>query len=331
MSFGPAVPDELPGYVKRSLPLPAEDDGRLTATLVYAEGTLDQPQSGVTVLYLHGFVDYFFQTHVAEAFRAAGHRFFALDLRRYGRSLQPTHRPNYARQVSEYDEEISAAIEFAGGGGPVTLLAHSTGGLIASLYAKHGNQRSRVQRLILNSPFFRFPTRGWLEFKLRFAREIGKRAPRSRLPQRLNRVYGMTIHSSQQGSFSYDLTKKPLDGFPFYGGWVDMILSAQEEVEQGLDLDLPILCLHSAHSRVAGAVPVPEDFRADTVLRVEDIARLAPRLGSGVLVEAIPGGLHDLTLSAPEVRRVAIQRMVDFASDPGGLPESQKPGPAPPR
>ena len=39
------------------------------------------------VLYLHGFVDYFFQTHLAEFFTERGYDFYALDLRKYGRSL----------------------------------------------------------------------------------------------------------------------------------------------------------------------------------------------------------------------------------------------------
>jgi alpha-beta hydrolase superfamily lysophospholipase len=141
---------------------------------------------------------------------------------------------------------------------------------------------------------------------------MGKMFPKQALPEKLNRVYGMTIHASQQGSFDYDLEKKPLDGFPFYGGWIDMILSAQEQVASGLGLQLPVLSLHSDRSRKPGKAPTPEDFRADCVLRVEDIARLSPRLGSRVTDEAIPGGLHDLVLSAPEVRTMAIGRMVDF-------------------
>ena len=40
--------------------------------------------------------------------------------------------------------------------GPVTLLAHSTGGLIASAYMNDGEERNSVERLVLNSPFLDF-------------------------------------------------------------------------------------------------------------------------------------------------------------------------------
>ena len=315
MSFGPPEPDELPGYVKRTLALAPEDDGTLCATLVCKEGGLERTGERGRVLYLHGYCDYFFQTHLADAFTQAGYGFFALDLRRYGRSLRDHNRPNYALYIDDYFEEISASIALVAGDQPLSIVAHSTGGLLASLYAKRGLSRESVSALILNSPFFRFPTSGLLELKLRLGRQVGKLLPKRPLPRALNRVYGMTIHASKQGSFAYDLGKKPLKGFPFYGGWIDMILSAQAEVERGLDLSLPVLCLHSDHSHTPGDAPTPEDFRADTVLRVEDIARLAPRLGRRVSVEAIVGGLHDLVLSAPEVRQLAIERMLSFLNE----------------
>lgn len=316
MSFGPPEPDELPGYVRRTLTLAPEDDGPLSATLVCKDGALEQTHERGRVLYLHGWVDYFFQTHLADAFTQAGYGFFALDLRRCGRSLHTENRPNYARHIDEYFEEISAAIELIAGPAALSIVAHSTGGLIASIYAKRGQQRERLTHLILNSPFFRFPTSGLTELKLRVGRQVGRLLPKRPLPQDLNRVYGMTIHASEQGSFSYDLAKKPLGGFPFYGGWVDMILTAQAEVERGLGLSLPVLALHSDRSHKPGSAPVAADFVSDTVLRVADIAELSPRLGSHVSVEAIHGGLHDLVLSAPEVRQKTIQRMLAFLTNP---------------
>ncbi|MEK8226237.1 alpha/beta hydrolase [Oerskovia sp. M15] len=39
------------------------------------------------VLYVHGFVDYFFQAHLGDAFEEHGYAFYAIDLRGYGRSL----------------------------------------------------------------------------------------------------------------------------------------------------------------------------------------------------------------------------------------------------
>ncbi len=43
------------------------------------------------VLYIHGFIDYFFQTEMAEQFNQHGYDFYALDLRKYWSfSLEPS-------------------------------------------------------------------------------------------------------------------------------------------------------------------------------------------------------------------------------------------------
>lgn len=308
-----SIPDELPGFRQVTHPLPLEDDGELCATLVYSERTRLEP-GGPTVLYLHGFVDYFFQTHMAEAFEAAGFRFFALDLRRHGRSLRPGNRPCFARKVDEFFPEIDWALDSIQAGGPVVIVAHSTGALISALYASRGLHRACVSALIMNSPFVRFPLRSpVLKAKLAVGKTVGRILPKLVVPQDLNAVYGMTLHASQHGEWSYDLHKKPLRGFSFFAGWSTMITSAQDEVARGLDLGIPVLLLHSARSHAAGRLPEPEDFRSDTVLFVEDMIELAPRFGSNVQRSAIEDGLHDLTLSAPAARQAALSRMVEFA------------------
>ena len=54
------------------------------------------------MLYLHGFNDYFFQTHLADAWLEAGFDFYALDLRKYGRSLGEHQTPNYITSLEAY-------------------------------------------------------------------------------------------------------------------------------------------------------------------------------------------------------------------------------------
>ena len=88
------------------------------------------------MLYLHGWNDYFFQTHVADALSAAGFAFYALDLRRYGRSLRLGQLRGFIADLSEYDQELSAAADLiAADHEHLTLLGHSTGGLTATLWA----------------------------------------------------------------------------------------------------------------------------------------------------------------------------------------------------
>ncbi|MFH5877555.1 alpha/beta hydrolase [Arthrobacter sp. NA-172] len=117
------------------------------------------------VLYLHGWADYFMQTELAEFLAASGFHFYALDMRKFGRSLRPGQTPGYTTDLSVYDEDLDAALlsirqdiaERTGSAEPPTvhLLAHSLGGLVAALWADRNP--GRIATLTLNSP--------WLELQ----------------------------------------------------------------------------------------------------------------------------------------------------------------------
>ena len=102
-----------------------------------------------------GYIDYFFQSHLGAQFIANGFDFYALDLRKYGRSLLAHQHPNYCKDIAEYFEEITFAIRqiHESSNGDRFLLGHSTGGLIASNYMNDGQEKELIKGLILNSPF----------------------------------------------------------------------------------------------------------------------------------------------------------------------------------
>ena len=71
---------------------------------------------------------------MARSYARLGGAFYALDLRRYGRSLRPNQIPFWCTRLETYDEEIDASLEIirrAYPQLPVLMLGHSTGGLIA--------------------------------------------------------------------------------------------------------------------------------------------------------------------------------------------------------
>ncbi len=116
--------------------MPDDYEGAVVATLVHRAA--DRPGSRGAVLHVHGFCDYFFQTATAEFFTALGFDFFALDLRKHGRSLLPHQTPNFCLDLAEYYADLDAAlasIRERTGHSQVVISAHSTGGLIAPLWA----------------------------------------------------------------------------------------------------------------------------------------------------------------------------------------------------
>ncbi len=275
-------PDRLlPGFESLELPAPDDYDGRVVATLVRLPAA-DAPRG--PVLYVHGFIDYFFQRQMAERFAAEGYAFYALDLRKHGRSLLPRQHPCFCKDIAEYHDDITRALEEIGA--DVLLAGHSTGGLICSLYKHEGRLQDRVRALWLISPFF-----DWKEErkgKLRIARMLGWFSPFMNDPKSVLPAYVRSIHKNWGGEWDFDLSLKPLMGFPVYFGWVRAIFAAHAKVHAGLKLEIPVLSMHSDDG--------------DIVLDWKQVASWSRTLGSKVSVLPFPGGLHDLVLSRREIR-----------------------------
>ena len=322
------VPDTaLLGFEATTLPLERADDGEMVATLV--RGMCDAP-SRCAVLYLHGFADYFFQSHVADALNESGWDFYALDLRRYGRSLRPGQRPNFCLDLAEYDAELGAAIDIVRreeGHDTLVLLGHSTGGLVASLYAHRGARRAAVDGVVLNSPFFGFAVPFPHSMLLSIGGTVGAVAPWIADPRGLSPRYAESLLAEHHGEWTYDTRWKPVRGFPVYYGWLRAIRKAHAQVRRGLGVQCPVLLMHSSGS-MSGVGAWDDAFLShDIVLAVSDMKAVGPRLGGDVTLEEIEGGLHDLFLSALPARTAAIEKVIAWlasrfpAAQPTGVPE----------
>jgi len=298
MDVDEAVPDVLGGdWVQRTLHLRPDDQGPAVATLVHRRDA-GADRARPAVLYVHGFVDYFFQTHVADALAARGYDLYAVDLRDYGRSIRPGREPNDTRSLATYAEELDAAVGLVRAEhDQVVLLGHSTGGLIAALWAHHRRGRGLVDAVVLNSPWL--DLRGsvlertaltWL-----LVHVVGVVAPRL-VVSHLGPHYGQALHAGSGGEWTYDLAWKPHGGFPVRAGFVRAVRRGHAEVARGLSIDVPVLVLASDASG-------PDDrwhdglLTTDSVLDPADMRRLAPRLGPDVTSVEVAGGAHDLALS----------------------------------
>ncbi|MDT5026591.1 MAG: hypothetical protein QOE61_3017, partial [Micromonosporaceae bacterium] len=236
-------------YEQRRIILVPDDEGEVVATLVARRASAPTTRA---VLYLHGFVDYFFQTHLADFFVERGWDFYALDLRKYGRSWLPHQTANFARSMAEYFPEIDEAVRIIREeDGHQTLLVngHSTGGLIAALWAHRVRGQGLLQGLFLNSPFLEF-NEPWIVRKglTPLVSVVGAIRPYAGMPQELGRTYGASLHRDHHGEWDYDLTWKPLNGYKIYAGWVRAISQAHKRAQAGLAIDVPVLVASSAKS-----------------------------------------------------------------------------------
>lgn len=310
------LPDPLgPDFEQLLLPQPPDYEGEVRAVLVRYRPALLAPARRAA-LYVHGFNDYFFQRELAAEYARHGYQFFALELRKYGRALLPHQQPNNVRDIAEYFPDLDAAFAQlqAAGCTSVVLSGHSTGGLITALYAAQRRPPELVA-LVLNSPFLELH-QSWLrrQVAVPVAVALGKRWPNLPLPAGLPDTYGQSLHRAYRGHWEYNLAWKPNHVFAVNAGWLRAIRRGQARVRRGLQITLPVLVLHS--DRTAGGRGWHSDFhRADIVLNVAHIRALAPRLGQRVTVQAVPGALHDVFLSAPPARAEAYQRVFTWLAE----------------
>ena len=263
----------------------------------------DSARGDLGALYVHGFNDYFFQADMGRQFADHGLRFYAVDLRKYGRSLMPGQTPFQARHLSEYFADIDSALAVmeADGVRRVVLVGHSTGGLITSMYLAR-NWRPQIRALVLNSPFL-----DWNQSKLQerilipAVRSVAPLMPGLKIPQGVDDLYARSLLSRYGGEWDYDTLWKFSRSPAVEASWIAAIDEAHDIVQRDPRICMPILVMHSDRSFASGD-PDSLSQCTDVVLDVTDIDRYGRGLGPDVTMVTVPGGLHDLALSAPAVR-----------------------------
>ena len=300
------VPDVLgPGYEALTMPLADDDEGEVVATLVRHRPPSDEPlRPARALLYVHGWNDYFFQTGLAEYWAHQGVAFYAIDLRKYGRSLRPHQTPNYVDDLATYDEDLDAATaqirRDLGTHARLMVMGHSTGGLVAVLWARR--RRGTVTGLVLNSPWLELTGSSFMRsLSAPVVAQLARTRPKAPIPTIDPGFYARTLLSAHGGEWVYDEAWRPTPYFPIRAGWLDAVLRGHARVARGLRLRVPVLMAASARSLVLPRWR-EEMRRADSVLDVDLLARRAVLLGPIVTVVRIEDGLHDLTLSRPEAR-----------------------------
>jgi alpha-beta hydrolase superfamily lysophospholipase len=311
-------PDVLPGYQQTTIELGADPhgEGDLVATLVRPARTAAATHA---VLAVHGYTDYFFNTELADHFTNRGFAFYALDLNKCGRSWREGQTPHFTTDLSSYDTELERALAIIAretDSATVCVYGHSAGGLIVTLWLDRLRRQGRgaalgIGGLVLNSPFLDLHGPAILRTLPTSAALIGlgrwrkKHVIRKPTPG----GYGTTLHRDYAGEFDYDLTWKPLGGFPVTFGWINAIRRGHARLHRGLDVGVPNLILRSDHSVTEAGDP--ESFQqGDAVLDVRQIARWAGCVGgTRTTVAPIPDAKHDVFLSLSSPRSQAYQEL----------------------
>lgn len=297
-------------YQEQKITLTPDYEGDVIATLIHSNLNTGKRKS---ILYIHGFVDYFFHEHLGNAFNQNDYDFYALDLRKYGRSILPHQHQNYCQSLTEYFEEITSALEIIhkNNESEIFLLGHSTGGLISSLYMNTGEKKNLVKGLMLNSPFLEFnQSKTENFFSVIISKLMVNFSKFSSVNGVLSPAYAQSLHKNYFGEWDFNLDWKPIKGFPTYFIWILAIKKGHQELKKSA-IKVPVLVMHSSASAKLKKYS-DEASGKDIVLNVNDIKRIGATLGDQVTLMEIQNAKHDIFLSPKDVREKAMEQMFDW-------------------
>ncbi len=304
--------DILAGYEARYVNQGEAFDGPCRSTIVRK---LCPGGSKRAFLYIHGFNDYFFQSEMGEQFVDSGFNFYAVDLRRYGRSREPWQYPFNIRKMDEYFADIDSALAQmrADGNTDITLGGHSTGGLTVSYFGAMRGDSVGVDRIVTDSPFLAWNFSPFMrKVAIPVVGFLGRTFKNAKVKQAHCDGYAFSLLKEYYGEWTYNTDWKMIYSPPVTFSWVNAISSAQgKTMKHAADIKVPILVMHSSR-KIDGCNYTPEFQTGDAVLDPAMLQERGVKLGHIRQVCAIDSGLHDLILSEMPHRQAAYDTIFAF-------------------
>lgn len=309
-------PDILAGYEARYVDQGIQFDGPCRSTIVRLKA---KKRSNKGFLYVHGFNDYFFQAEMGQRYVDSGYHFYAVDLRRFGRSKEPWQYPYNIRDLRKYYDDIDSAVfqMKRDGISDITLCGHSEGGLIVTSYAVDKSGSIPVKRVVTDSPFYAWNFNAtYRHLLIPGVRNLSTFIKNAKIKQGHCDGYAYSLLKQFDGEWTYNTDWKMIYSPPVTFSWIGQIQSAQNRVKKHGDrLRVPLLVMHS--SRKVDGCNYTDDFRyGDAVLdpsMIGDVAlKIKKKSPCPVEICVIDSGLHDLILSFQPHRDAAYDSIFSF-------------------
>ena len=303
-------------YKMTTINMPDDYSGKVKCTVVKKAAS----GSHKAVLYVHGYNDYFFQAEEGNKFVKHGYNFYAVDLRKYGRSILPGQTKFEVRSIEEYYNDINAAMDIImdDGNQNIILMGHSTGGLTSACYMASGaGSKYPIKALLLNSPFLDMNLSSFNEnIAVPFVSWISPVFKNIEIEQGENNNYAQSLLKKYHGDWTYNTQWKLEISPAVTSSWLGAIHRAHLFIQKGANIKCPILLMRSDKS-VSGDSWNDSLSCGDGVLDVNDISRYGRKLGSHITEFIVKDGLHDLFLSRKPVRDALYINVFNWLSAKG--------------
>jgi len=305
------IDSQLNGFESYTIHLPDDYEGKVVCTLIRKK---QQSFGRPAALHIHGFNDYFFHKHIADAFEGAGIDLYGLDLRKSGRSILPHQKMNNLRNIEEYFADIEQAIRIIRNEGSkkLVIMGHSMGGLLVALFAARYSKTELFEGIFLNSPFLEqnkdIVTRKIL---IPVVARIGGKWPNLLVPGGFSKHYGPSLHNKFKGEWDYNLQWKPHVAPMLNAGWIRAIYLAQKHLTKGIEITEPLLLMYPEKSY--NGLFWNDAFQiSDAVVNVKHIQQRSHCIRANKEEYVIQNAKHDLFLSKSSARQEVLELLLDW-------------------
>ncbi len=247
----------------------------------------------ITVAIVHGYGEHAARyEETAKRWQARGIGSVAVDLRGHGKSLGTR---GYVERFTDYHRDVDALVEYVkekAAGGPVAMLGHSMGGLLALHWLLSG-RGSELAGVVLSSPYLGLAVEV-NPVKVGLGKIMSNVIPTFAQPSGLK---GADVCRDPALSALYD--RDPLNNKKATARWFTESNAAIESVHRRAgQVSTPLLLLYGGEDKVA---------KADATDRFA-----AALTGDDKTCERLPGLYHEILNEAPEQRHAIMDRMADW-------------------
>jgi alpha-beta hydrolase superfamily lysophospholipase len=270
-------------------------------TTLHARTWLPAGAARGAVALVHGYGEHIGRyEHVGQAWAARGWAVYGADLRGHGQSAGAR---GYCDRFAQYLDDLAALVAAARAtSGPLFLVGHSFGGVIATRYLLR--DASGIAGLMLSSPYFRLKL-AVSPIKVAAAKFFSALVPRLSLPLGLK---GTDVLREPEWLALYD--SDPLNNKNATARWFTESQSAQAEcLARAGEVKLPVLLKHGAADRIADPKASEELFG---------------RLGSAdKTLELLAGQFHEIFNDLAAERQKTIASVADWLDAHAATPDKR--------
>ena len=259
--------------------------------------------------WVHGFNDYYYHYHIGDKLLSDSFDIYSISLRNYESSAKKRF---CVKDLYEYVEDIDNHLKLlVNNYDEIILYGHSLGGLICSIYMYKGIYNHKINKLVLNSPFFNFRVDLLTSLIINYFSGILRNLRYFNILDniKVSDFRGKDIYKEYIFENYHFDRKLKINDIDIYLDWILTVKYYQNELSK-LTLSVPTFVF--CPSKNATNNDLLNNNFGDTILDVNDIFSFSCNLFQNLCFKNCDNSIHDVFVSKPDVVNNAYNYMIDW-------------------